>query len=138
MIQLLGKLSRLLARDEAANDETPSVALDFYAVDLEALCEHGMYYVERAGSDWSARFRARDALPGSRDVPIDARHLDGGPADWPTRGCAEEACRLHAHLLGLGYSVERATELVAQRSQRVGGHVPTLDYAEPVRAAVRP
>jgi hypothetical protein len=110
-----------------------AVVLDFFAVDLEAICEHGTYYVLRAGSDWEARFRAKDALPCSRDVPIDAR-MDGGPADWPSRGCAEDACRLHAELLGLGYSVTRATQLVAARSERVARHqrVDTVDYAEPV------
>lgn len=120
----------------AAKEIAPnSVVLDWYAVDLEAVCEHGTYYVERAGPDWTARFRPLHGPPCARDICVDSRHADGGTADWVTRGCAEEACRLHAHLLGLGYSVRRATELVAARSQRVEQHQHVvLDYASPITA----
>jgi hypothetical protein len=113
-----------------------AVVLDFYAVDLESVCEHGTYYARRVGSDWEARYRPKDATWEARDVAIDALDDGGERIDWPTRGCAEEACRLHAHLLDLGYGVLRASELVAARSQRVAEHqrqrVPTLEYALPV------
>lgn len=112
--------------------------LPFYAVDLEALTEHGVYIVGRVGGDWSARLRPVDALWDARDVAIDALDAAGERIDWPTCERAKDACRLHAHLVELGYSVVRATELVAQRSQRPSSEerVETLDYAVP--AAARP
>jgi len=124
-------------RRTAAAEERCEVVLDFFAVDLEAVCEHGTYRACRVGSDWDVRFRPKDAHWDTRDVHIDALDADGNAIDWPTRKRAEDACRLHAHLLELGHSVGRATELVAQRSQRVSQHqrVPTLDYAQP--AAVK-
>jgi hypothetical protein len=123
-------------RRRVANDVvTRTVVLDFFSVALESVCEHGTYYVERVGGDWEARYRAKDARPDARDTRIDAR-VDGDPADWPCRGRAEDACVLHAELLALGYSVVRATELVAARSDRVAQHqrVDTIDYAAPVAA----
>lgn len=113
-----------------------AVALDFFAVALESTCEHGTYYVERVSPDWSVRFRPQAARADARDMAVDARDDEGNPRDWPTRGSAEDACRLHAHLLELGHSVARATELVAQRSQRISQpeRVETLDYAQPVAA----
>jgi hypothetical protein len=126
-----GWFKRLAAA--GANDAVPpeAVVLDFFAVDLECVCEHGTYYVGRLGSAWSARFRGKAARVDERSVAIDARDAAGEPLDWPTRGCAEEACRLHSHLLDLGHGVLRATELVAERSRRVEEHqrVPTLEYA---------
>jgi hypothetical protein len=118
-------------RRAAAANEQCEVVLDFYAVCLETVCEHGTYYVARVGSDWDVRFRPKDAHWDTRDVHIDALDGDGGAIDWPTRSSAEDACRMHANLLELGHSVGRATELVAQRSQRVSQHQHTLDYAEP-------
>lgn len=110
------------------------LVLDFRAVDLEATCEHGTYYVQRCAGDWEARFRPEGARLDARDLHVDALSGEGEHIDWPTRERAEDACRLHAHLLDLGYGVARATELVGARSQRVS-RVPTLDYAEPVAAA---
>ncbi len=109
--------------------------LHFYAVASETPSDRGMYFVERVGTEWTARFRPEGARPDARDIAIDARHPDGGPMDWPLRSCAEDACRLHAHLLDLGYGVLRAAELVASRSQRVsrGQRVETLAYGQAVR-----
>lgn len=121
-------------RREAAQ---AAVVLDFFAVDLEAETAHGTYYVERVAPDWTARFRERGARPGARELLLDARHEDGDAMDWPSRGCAEEACRLHAHLMELGHGALRAAELVAQRSQQLIGEwrargPVVLDYAQPV------
>lgn len=112
----------------------PLPELPFHAVALEVPTEHGTYYVDRVGGDWSARFRPVGARADERDVSVDARDEDGSALDWPTCERAKDACRLHAHLVELGYSVARATELVAQRSQRPSRaeRVDTLDYAEPV------
>lgn len=116
----------------------PLPELPFHAVALEVPTEHGTYYVDRVGGDWSARFRPAGARPDEREVAVDARDEDGSALDWPTCERAKDACRLHAHLVELGYSVVRATELVAQRSQRPSSEerVETLDYAVP--AAARP
>jgi hypothetical protein len=122
-------------RRTAAAESQCEVVLDFFAVDLEAVCEHGTYRANRVGGDWEVRYRPKDALWDARDVRIDALDGDGCAVDWPSRRTAEDACRLHAHLLELGHSVGRATELVAQRSQRVAEHqrTPTIDYALPAR-----
>ena len=121
-------------RREARAKAECTVVLDFFAVDLEAVCEHGTYYVGRIAPDWQVRFQPKGACSDARRVQIDARDEEGNPLDWPSRGRAEDACRLHAHLLELGHSVVRATELVAQRSQRVSQHqrVDTIEYARPV------
>lgn len=114
--------------------DTPK--LEFFPVDLEAELEgHGTYYVERAGSDWSVRFRPYERSPEDRDLRLDARDPHGEHIDWPTRASAEWACQLHAHLLELGYSALRAAVLVAERSQRPmpaqQKRDDTLDYAQP-------
>lgn len=99
--------------------ERAPVVLVFRPVDLECDCEHGTYYVERTAPDYEAKFRPADACPDARRVGIDARDEEGNSMDWPSRGCAEEACRLHAHLMELGHGALRAAELVAQRSQQL-------------------
>lgn len=111
---------------------TAELVLDFHSVAAEAECEHGTYYVQRYGGDWEARFRPDGALPEARDLHVDARAPDGGLQDWPSRERAEDACRLHAHLLDLGYGVARALELVAARSQRVSRDI-TAEYAAVAR-----
>lgn len=132
MILRKGWYSRLkrMRQATAANDSQPHVVLDFYAVALEAQTEHGTYYVDRVSSDYSARFRPKLWHQGERDIAIDA--LDGGERiDWPSRGCAEAACLMHARLMDQGHGVHRACELVAERSQRVAEHQrePTREYA---------
>jgi len=118
-------------RRRALAAEAPSdVVLDFSPVALESVCEHGTYYVSRMGGDWDVRFRPKDAAWAARDVRIDAVDADGNACDWPTRDCAVAAAKLHASLLELGHSVGRATELVAQRSQRVSQHQHTLEYGQ--------
>ncbi|HYC44502.1 MAG TPA: hypothetical protein VED01_03360 [Burkholderiales bacterium] len=120
----------------AAAPVPSTVVLEFVAVDLEAEFEgHGTYYIERCGDEgWSVRFRWVKRRPDERDLPIDAVDREGQHADWPTRGTAEAACRLHAHLLDLGYGPTRAAQLVTDRLRLtdVPQREDTLDYLVPV------
>lgn len=98
--------------------EDKAVTLDFWATDLEAECQYGVYYVTRFGHEWAVKFRPRAAGPEARALSVDALTADGESIDWPTRRSAERACMLHAKLMVLGYSPERAATLVADRARR--------------------